>query len=117
MEQRILILDDETIVADILSRMLHHLGRPADIAHTVEEAQALTCTCRFDIAFIDLSLGNISGIDALKLLQKDLPGLRAVITSGYPDEPVMRNPAEFGFASSLAKPFDLNALKNVIESL
>jgi CheY-like chemotaxis protein len=47
----------------------------------------------------------------IRKLDKELP---VFVASGYADDPVMRSPAEYGFTASLAKPFTIAELSEML---
>jgi CheY-like chemotaxis protein len=57
------------------------------------------------------------GRDTIQPLRKLLPGLPIIASSGYSDDPVMAEPAMFGFSASLRKPFRLNELGELLSRL
>ena len=59
----------------------------------------------------------MGGKEALeKILQVD-PKVRAIVSSGYSNDPVMANYKEHGFSGIIAKPFLLKNLKDAVDSL
>lgn len=94
---RILLIEDEPIVAVLAEDMLDAIGCvvAATIA-TVAEAQAAIASLSFDVAMVDLNLGGEDGLAvATALRDRNIP---YVITTGYdaqgiaPDHPVLSKP-------------------------
>ena len=54
------------------------------------------------------AIGEILAVD---------PGAKVVVSSGYSNDPIMVNCKGYGFSAAIAKPFDIQSLKTVIESL
>ena len=60
---------------------------------------------------MDLTVpGGMGGREAMARLQELDPGVRAIVSSGYANDPVMANYAEYGFKGVAAKPFNLKQL-------
>lgn len=120
---RFLVLDDEPSVRDLLQRMLERLGYEADgVADGVQAIEqyqeALAANRPYSAVIMDLTIpGGMGGKDAIEQLQALDPGVRGIVASGYSNDPVMSNPAQFGFVGALHKPFDKKQLSQVITSV
>lgn len=117
---RVLVMDDEEQVREIIGEMLTHLGYEGSFAHEGKEAvemyqQAMNNGQPFDAVIIDLTIpGGMGGKETLtKLLQID-PGVKAIVASGYSNDPVMAEFAMYGFKGVATKPFDVKQLSKVL---
>ena len=120
---RILVMDDEAIVREVVGPMLRHLGFTVDLACDGHEAleryrAGMEAGRPYDAIIMDLTIpGGMGGKEAIgKLLALD-PGARAIVSSGYSSDPVMADFAAYGFAGVVAKPFDLAALGGVLDKV
>jgi PAS domain S-box-containing protein len=117
---RILVMDDEEMVCALVVKMLTKSGFSAATAPNGQEAvamykQALEAGTPFDAVILDLTVpGGIGGKDALQALLAVDPGVRAIVSSGYADDPVMANYAEYGFKGIAAKPYTLSELRSIL---
>jgi CheY-like chemotaxis protein len=113
-------MDDEETVRTLVFKMLTKSGFSAATASGGQEAvamykQALEAGAPFDAAILDLTVpGGIGGKDALQALLAVDPGVRAIVSSGYADDPVMANYAEYGFKGIAAKPYTLSELRSIL---
>jgi CheY-like chemotaxis protein len=120
---RILLMDDEQMILDIVSRMLGHLGY--EVTTCTDGAQAIAAFAKakshsepFDIVMMDLVIPNgVGGQDAVHTIKKIDPGARVIASSGHLDHPVMKDHAQFGFNAVLEKPYKLEKLQQVIETV
>jgi two-component system cell cycle sensor histidine kinase/response regulator CckA len=118
---RVLVMDDEEAVRRVAGRMLALAGHAAVFAADGDEAirayQAASQSIQpFDLVIFDLTVpGGMGGKDALQALLKIDPGIRAIASSGYSNDPVMARPKEYGFRTSLPKPYDIPDLARAIE--
>lgn len=117
---KVLIMDDEQIVLDVASNMLTHLGYEVLVAANGEEMlaqyqQAADDNSPVSLVIIDLTIpGGMGGQEAMsKLLEMD-PAARAVVASGYSNDPVMANYGQYGFKGAITKPFKVDDLAKVI---
>jgi CheY-like chemotaxis protein len=69
----------------------------------------------FDAVILDLTVPNgIGGRETLALLNQLDPGVTAIVTSGYAQDPVMTNFRDYGFEAVIAKPFTLQELNQTL---
>jgi CheY-like chemotaxis protein len=72
----------------------------------------------YDLVFMDLTIpGGMGGKEALASILEIDPEVKAVVASGYVNDPVMANYAEYGFKGRLEKPFKVNDLKALMSRL
>ncbi len=118
--RRILVVDDEADIRTLLERMLRRMGHePVCVADSTTAVaayrQALADGKPFDLALLDLTVpGGSGGIEILRELRAVDPAVKAIVTSGYADDPAMQNCRAFGFSAALAKPFSSAALRDAI---
>jgi PAS domain S-box-containing protein len=122
-KSRILLMDDEQMILDIVSRMLGHLGY--DVTTCTDGSQAIAAFAKaksqsepFDVVMMDLVIPNgVGGEDAVKTIKKIDPTARVIASSGHLDHPVMTDHNKFGFNAVLEKPYKLEKLQQVIEAV
>ncbi|MCP4251846.1 MAG: response regulator [Candidatus Scalindua sp.] len=120
---KILLMDDEDIIRTILSKQLKALKYEVE---AVEEGSiairayehASTTGKPFDAVILDLTIpGGIGGKATIaKLLEID-PEVKAIVSSGYANDPVMANHMEYGFKSVLAKPHGICELDEALQKI
>jgi len=122
-KRRILLMDDEQMILDIVSRMLGHLGY--EVTTCTDGSQAIAAFAKsksqsepFDIVMMDLVIPNgVGGQDAVHTIKKIDPGARVIASSGHLEHPVMLDHSKFGFNAVLEKPYKLEKLQQVIEAV
>ncbi|MFH1436135.1 MAG: PAS domain S-box protein [Pseudomonadota bacterium] len=118
---RVLLMDDEEIVCKAARKMLRHLGYETKLAGDGDEAielyeEAMKSGRCFDIVIMDLTVpGRMGGKDAVEKLKAINPRVRAVVSSGYSNDPVMADYAKHGFIDVLVKPYRLEELSRVLK--
>jgi CheY-like chemotaxis protein len=116
----ILIMDDDEDVRFIAELMLNRLGFavvPAISGTEVIERyrEALEAGLRFHAVILDVNIpGSMGGGEVLGRLKAIDPQVTAFISSGNPFDPLMVNPASFGFAGAIAKPFLTEKLRTLL---
>lgn len=120
---RILVMDDQKNVREVVGQMLKAIGYEATMANTGLEAvqlyqEALKNGQKYDVVIIDLTIpGGMGGRDAIsKLLAAD-PEVKAIVSSGYSNDPIMAEYARWGFKGVVSKPFGISELSQVLKTV
>ncbi len=120
---RVLLMEDEDKLRASLGKALAFLGFEAELVAegrtAIERFQAALAQGRpFSMVILDLTVrGGVGGLEALRELRALDAGVKAVVISGYHDDPVLRHPQQHGFQAGLAKPFDLHQFRDVLTSV
>jgi CheY-like chemotaxis protein len=112
---RILLVDDNTIVRDMLVDLVGSLGYHADAAVGGEEALDLFDRGRYGVVLTDLVMPGMSGWEVLAALRQRDPHIPVVIVTGSPvvDDPRAAQPG----VAVLKKPVDVTALDSMIKQM
>jgi PAS domain S-box-containing protein len=114
---RVLLMDDEPTIRRAASALLRQEGclveTSADGAEAVRlYAEARDAGLAFEVVVMDLTVpGGVGGAAAITQLLALDPGVIAIVSSGYSEDPIMADPARYGFAAALAKPYTSEALR------
>jgi PAS domain S-box-containing protein len=117
---KILIMDDEDMMRDMLGSVIRRLGYEVELAEHGEKAleiyrQAMADNHPFDLVILDLTIrGGMGGLETLRKLFEINPKVKAVVASGYDQDPVMKNFDQYGFKGALQKPFMINELSEIM---
>ena len=114
--QRILVVDDEPIIADSLVRILNLKGFEAVAAYSGEAAVAMAETFLADIAILDVMLGGVNGIDAASMIVRRRPSCNIVLFSGHPETAGLVESRKPSF-EVLAKPLSPESLLQHLTTL
>jgi PAS domain S-box-containing protein len=121
LQARVLFMDDEQPIRDMARAFMKRLNVECELAsdgaEAVEKYQAALAANRpFDIVVMDLTVpGGMGGREAMERLRKIDPTVRAIVSSGYSQDPVMASYRAHGFRSVLPKPYDLGQLRHAME--
>ena len=119
----VLVMDDDDIVRHVAASMLTHLGyepiSTCDGVEALERTSALLAEGKqLSAAMLDLTVrSGTGGRETVNPLRALVPELPIIASSGYSDDPVMSDPTQFGFTSSLHKPFRLTDLGDLLARL
>ncbi len=112
-----LVIDDDAMVANVLTDMLCLLGYEVDVAAEGDTgikkyAAAFESNSPYEVTFMDLTIpGGTGGKEAIKTILGIDPEAKVIAISGYSTDPIMANHAKYGFRGRLTKPFQLNELR------
>lgn len=113
---RILVMDDDEMIREVLRGALEYLGYACDACASGLETvtlyqEALRSDRPYDAVILDLTIpGQEGGVQVLTLLQKLDPHVVAIVASGYADDGILAKHDTHGFRGRLNKPFDLTSL-------
>ena len=113
MRGRVLLVEDDHLVAELAAGMLNELGFEAVVTHSAKEAlERLSGEQRPTVVFTDIVMpGGISGIELARKVRERFPELPVLLTTGYSEQvggshgfPVLQKPYELdSLAASLGK--------------
>jgi len=118
---RILLMDDEQIILDVTLEVLRFLGYDVifarDGAAAVDLYKKATADRQpFDLVILDLTIPDgMSGQEAMERLREFDPAVKAVVSSGYSNDPVMQDYTSYGFSGKLTKPYRITEIKRILE--
>ncbi|MFZ0450712.1 MAG: PAS domain S-box protein [Desulfatiglandaceae bacterium] len=120
---KILVMDDEASLRKTVGKMLENLGYEAELAKDGAEAirmykEAKESGNPYDAVILDLTIpGAMGGKDTIKQLREIDPEIKAIVSSGYSDDPVMATFKKYGFKGIMPKPFESQLLGNALQKV
>jgi len=111
---RVFIVDDDKDLAESLSIALEGSGCDVEVAHSGEEAVKIFREKDFDIAFMDVKLPGMNGVESFIEIKKMKPGAKVVMMTGYSVEQLLEQALDHGAWGILHKPIDM---KQMLETL
>jgi CheY-like chemotaxis protein len=111
---RVLIVEDDVLVAELAAGMLQELGFEPTITHSAKEAlERLSGEQRPTLIFSDVVMpGGISGIELARKVRERFPELPILLTTGYSEQVT----GSHGFPV-LQKPYEMESLAAALEKL
>jgi CheY-like chemotaxis protein len=120
---RILVVDDEEMIRNLLRQLLESLGYTVECVQDGTEAvtayqHAQAVGQSFAAVILDYTIpGGIGGLETLHCLRALDPQVKALISSGYANNPVMADWAYYGFSGVVAKPYTIAQLQEALHNV
>jgi PAS domain S-box-containing protein len=118
---KVLVMDDEEAIRDLLSEILTTLGYEVVCTRDGMEATAAYQHAQaagqpFTAVILDITVpGGVGGKEAMARLQVIDPQVKALISSGYANDPIMANFTQYGFSGVVTKPYTVERLKHALQ--
>ncbi len=118
---RVLVMDDETKVLEVAVEMLEILGYEAtttpDGSSALEQYSKAMIEKPYDFVILDLTVpGGMGGKETVRKLLELNPDVRALVSSGYANDPIMAEYSRYGFYGVIPKPYTIENLSKVLKT-
>ena len=110
---KILVVDDETTMLETLSGFFSSRGYQLMTAASAEAALKLLAEEQPALALIDIKLPGMNGLELLKVIKRDYPGVKTFVITAF-DEENKKAAEAIGIEAFFAKPIGLDALKKKV---
>jgi two-component system, OmpR family, response regulator len=114
---RILMVEDDKVLADAISRVLVQSAHAVDIISTGERADQALATGQYDLAILDIGLPGLSGLEVLRRLRERRSTLPVLMLTALDTLEDRVRGLDLGADDYLAKPFDLPELEARVRAL
>ena len=120
---KILVMEDERVVRNLLGEILKHCGYSATLTlDGVSAIEAYTTALEtgkpYDAVIMDLTIpGGMGGKEAVTRILDIDPKAKVIASSGYSNDPVMANYREFGFTGIIPKPYKTTQLSKILHTI
>ena len=115
-QQRVLIIDDEPDIRELLEITLLRMGLDTATAGNVHEALEHLKKASFDLCLTDMKLPDGSGIDIVRFIQKDLPHLPVAVITAFGSMDTAIEALKAGAFDFVSKPVNLPKLRELIQT-
>jgi DNA-binding response OmpR family regulator len=120
MQPRLLVVEDEPLLADSMADYFDAHGYRVDVAHELEEAQALVTASAYDVVITDLRLtpsAHEEGLELLAFVRQRRPRTLMLVVTAFPSARAERTARSRGACAVLHKPHSLAELERHVRSL
>jgi signal transduction histidine kinase/CheY-like chemotaxis protein len=110
--ERVLLVDDEKVLADIEKRMLNMLGYQVEIRTSpIEALEAFRANSRrFDLVMTDMTMPQLTGLNLARKILEIRPGMPIILCTGFSEQASEQAALAIGIRKLLLKPLALESL-------
>jgi len=109
-DEKILVVDDEPLVSDIIEQCLDAEGYDCSVAECAETALDLLQRHNFSLIVSDMNMPGKSGIDLLSIVNEKYPDIAFIMVTAVNDRKTAIKALQLGAYGYVIKPFDLNEI-------
>lgn len=113
---RILVVDDDAGVCQLLKDILQSEGYQVELASDGAKAITLVREHSFDLLLVDLVMPEMEGIETIKTLHRQRPNLKMIAMSGAFGGDYLRIASILGAHSTLAKPMRADQVLSAVRA-
>ncbi|HOE18279.1 MAG TPA: ATP-binding protein [Syntrophorhabdaceae bacterium] len=115
---KILVMDDEETIRSMVGDILQYLGYTVDFAKDGEEALSMYASRPYDAVILDLTIpGGMGGKETIEHLRAIDPAIKAIVSSGYCNDPIMSDYRQYGFKGVIVKPYTIHEISSVLRDV
>ena len=112
--KNILVVDDEKVIRDLFKRVLGLKGYSVTVAESGKNAIERVKKNEFDIAFIDIVMPEMDGVETFKAIREINSGITGVMMTAFAVHNKVEEAAQYGAIDYLYKPFDIVEIMTII---
>ncbi|NPA95170.1 MAG: diguanylate cyclase [Thermodesulfobacteria bacterium] len=116
-KQKILIVDDDTSILDLLDHFLQRKGFDCKCAENGKKALELLEASPFTIVITDLIMPQIDGMELLKIVKESWPDTDVIVMTGYTKNFTYTDVIRAGASDFVQKPFTLDEIEAKLQRL
>ncbi|MCJ8347112.1 response regulator [bacterium] len=114
---KILVMDDESCIRDMMGDMLRFYGYEVTLVNDGAKVLELLEDTPFDLCILDVSVpAGLGALETIQQMKEKGFFVKSLLSTGYSDIDIVKNYQDYGFCGLLKKPFDLEEIKDFIDS-
>lgn len=114
---KVLVMDDEPSLRDILSNTLKSMGHTVITSEDGRQAVEISKQENPDLALLDIQVPDMDGLEVLKELKNINPNIRGIMLSGSADVEMAVSAIKKGASDFISKPFKIDDVKNIVNKV
>jgi len=113
--KRVLIVDDEPVILDVLQRILSRFGFDTAVANSGKTALKIFAREPFDLVLLDICMPDSTGFEIAKWIKETRPAQKIVVVTAIDKNTAIIQCNHEGIDGVLPKPFTFEMVKSVVE--
>lgn len=114
---KILIVDDETVIRELVFQLLERPGWTIDVASGGMQALAMLENDTYDLLVVDKNMPDVSGFDIIVKARETNPGIPTIMITAYPSRDLPDLLKQFAVDACVTKPFDVATFGATVKKL
>ena len=114
MKGKILVIDDEHGICDILKRFLTKKGYEVIVAYSAEKGISNLEAEKPEVVLMDIRMPGMSGVEAVKKIRDIDKKVGIIMATAVLDEKIAKEAIDLGASDYIVKPFDLDYLEKTL---
>ena len=115
MSAKILIVDDEQFVRDLLEKVLRRRGHDVVVVGDADQALKALEAAEFDLLLTDVVMPGMDGFDLLRRVKSAYPQIKVIVLTGYARKQSISDFLLYGADEYLSKPFQVHELISAVD--
>jgi two-component system response regulator (stage 0 sporulation protein F) len=116
MAYKILVVDDTSVIREFLKEVLTDMGFEVELAENGQIGYDMLLAGNYTLIFSDVHMPVMNGEEMVRKIKQLKPEIPIIMTDSYPDKLALKA-TNAGAICCLAKPFDLNELRKIINRI
>ncbi len=116
-KRRVLVVDDDPGMTETLSDIFIEMGHDVAVAGNGFEAIRLVKDRPFDLAFIDIKMPGMNGVETFKGIKKLRPAIKVVMMTAFALDELIDEARRFGALDVLSKPLQMDKLESFLTAV
>lgn len=118
---KILIMEDQIQIFKMLKKLLKNIGYESDCVidgiQAIEAYRKAYCSNQpYDLVILDLNVsGGMNGVETIQKIREINPMVKAILSSGSQNDPILANFRDYGFCAVAPKPYSIKLIVNLID--
>ena len=112
---RVLVVDDDESHAQAVAESLSRINCECQVAASGERGSGLITSESWDVVVTDLRMGDIDGLEILRLTKEELPDAEVIVLTGHGSIASAVTAMQHGAYTYLTKPLDITELRSAVE--
>ena len=115
MRKKILIIDDQPEILEILSEVIEILGHEVYAITSGKDIDQIFTTHNIDIVISDYQMPDMTGYEIAEVIKEKYPSVKVYIVSGYHNVLSTEKMSKYGVCGLLDKPFKMDELEKILK--